>query len=115
MPSLLALALQAAAAPAAPMAGIDFDLALLPRGALDLSARRRACANPDAGTIIVCARPSGGAYPLAEMERIYGPLPPLRAETDLGGGATGSAFVQQVTLDRGAVANRVMIGIRTRF
>ena len=66
--------------------------------------------------ILVCgARRNGGAYPMAYWARIYGPEPPIRAEMNLGRGVQGRAYTEAVPMDRGAVSNRAMIGLRTRF
>ena len=74
------------------------------------------CRDGAAGDILVCgARRRGGAYPLDHWARVFGPEPPLRAEMDLGRGVQGRIHAEAVPMDRGAVSNRVMIGIRTRF
>ena len=107
------LAVQAAAAAPAPMP-IDFDLARL--RAADPFGESRVCDRTAADAIVVCGRrvPRGAAYPMAEMARRY-ERGPLVAETGLGGSVTGRAFVEAVELDRGAVSNRFMIGIRIPF
>jgi len=114
----LMLALQAAAAaPAAPapLAAIDFDLARLPPAEGGFGPPGRACRSDDPATILVCARPRGaGAYPIDEMARLFMPRP-IVAEMRLGGGATGALYGEQVGLDRGAVSNRFMVGIRLAF
>ena len=74
------------------------------------------CGAGDAADVLVCGRRrSGGAYPMAHWARIFGPEPPIRAEMDLGHGVQGRVYTEQVGLDRGAVANRILVGIRTRF
>jgi hypothetical protein len=40
---------------------------------------------------------------------------PTRAEVDLGGNVQGRVHAEAVAMDRGAVSNRVMIGIRWPF
>lgn len=114
----LMLALQAAAPPApapAPLAAIDFDLARLPPAEGGFALPGRACRSDDPATILVCARPRGaGAYPIDEMARLFMPRP-IVAEMSLGGGATGALYGEQVGLDRGAVSNRFMVGIRLAF
>ena len=107
-PALL-LSLQAAA-PAAPppreVAPIEFDIA-------SLRARSR-CA-PGAGSeIVVCGNRGGGGYRIEETARRHEPRPPV-AQFGLGGGATGRIYVESAPLDRGAVSNRVMFGIRLPF
>lgn len=112
----LVLALQAAlGAPAAasPIVAIDFDLARVrsderwtPGGA---------CRRGDPSTIVVCARRShGGDYPMEAMERLYG-VRPLLAEKQLGPGTVGRIYGEQVPMGRGAVSNRILIGVRTSF
>ena len=117
----LMLALQAAApaapAPAAPapLAVIDFDLARLPQAEGGFALPGRACRSDDPATILVCARPRGaGAYPIDDMARLFMPRP-IVAEMSLGGGATAALYGEQVGLDRGAVSNRFMFGIRLGF
>lgn len=127
MTMLLFLALQAAAAPAPappPVAGSrwfilppgtgddprDFDLAnyrLLPDPR---------CAAGGDSDVTVCGQRRGGAgsYPLERWARIFAPRP-IRAEMSLGGGATANVRLDAVPMDRGAVSNRVLIGIGTRF
>lgn len=111
----LFMALQAAAATAAPppgrlpVAAIDFDLAgyRTPGGA--------GCAGAAGAEVVVCGRRrSRGDYPLAHWDRIYAPRP-IRAETSLGGNVTGRVHVDAVPMDRGAVSNRVLVGIRMPF
>ena len=90
------------------------------RIAFDLERLRTAgpatCRGGAAGDILVCGpRRGGGAYPLAYWARVFGPEPPIRAEMDLGGGVQGRIHSEAVPMDRGAVSNRVMVGIRTRF
>ena len=85
---------------------IDFDLRYL---------RGTQCAAGAAGDIVICGRrPRGGSYPLEEMARIFA-IRPLRAEAGIGGNVTARAFAEQVGMDRGAVSNRAMIGIKLPF
>ena len=107
------LALQAAAAPAAaPPLAIDFDLASF-RSPLDLA--YRPCSRAEPGTIVVCGR-GGGAYPMAEMARRYAPHR-LVAERGLTGNLVGDVHLEQASFpaDRGAVAHRIMVGLRLPF
>lgn len=117
----LVLALQTAVAtpaPAAPpparppFAMLDFDLARY-RPA-DGDGR---CAGAGAGEVLVCGlrRRGGGAYPIDYWGRIFGPPAPIRAEMNLGGNVQGRIHAEAVTMDRGAVSNRVMVGIRMPF
>jgi hypothetical protein len=107
----LILALQAAAAHPAPvLAPIDFDLARLRPVEFGLGR----CGRADPSAIIVCGRRSRGAYPLGDMAAIFEPRP-IRAEAGFGGNLIGRVFGQSVELDRGAVSNRAMIGIRLPF
>lgn len=120
MSLVLALALQTAVAiPAAPappparpaFAMLDFDLARY-RPA-DGDGR---CAGAWAGDVLVCGpRRRGGAYPIAYWARIFGPERPIRAEMNLGGNVQGRIHAEAVAMDRGAVSNRVMVGIRMPF
>jgi hypothetical protein len=109
------LAIQAAAAPAAPLLDIDFDLARYSQAELGLG--RNACRRDDPSAIVVCARRGGGAYPLAEMARIYGPEARLVAETRLIGNLTGDVHLERgdIASDRGVVPNRIMVGLRLPF
>lgn len=114
----LMLVLQAAApaapAPAAPIA-IDFDLATVRPIDFDLRGDRPGCRRDGASEILVCGqRPRGGAYPFAEMARRYATRP-IVAEMGLGGNLTGDVHVESAPLDRGAVANRLMVRIRLPF
>ena len=117
----LVLALQAAAAatPVSPAPRwampeptenrIDFDLNRYQSPASD-------CLGAGAGDVLVCGpRRGGGAYPMARWARIFGPEPPIRAEMDLGGGVQGRIYSEAVAMDRGAVSNRAMVGIKVPF
>jgi len=126
MALILVLALQAAAparalpatprwamiAPPAGAAGVpdDFDLAsYAPRP-------DPRCLGAGGGEeVVVCGRRGGtGTYPLARMTALYAPAP-IRAEMDLGGNVQGNVHLESAPGDRGAVANRVMVGIRWPF
>jgi hypothetical protein len=107
----LMLALQAAAAPAPALPEIDFDLARYSR--IELGLGRDACRR-GGSEIVVCARRGAGAYPLEEMARIFEPGR-LIAETRLIGNVMGGVRVESVPMDRGAVSNRVMVGLRLPF
>ena len=112
MPLTLVLALQAIAAPAPapPLLDLDFDLGRYSR--LELG---RDCRRDDPSAITVCGRrSSGGAYPLEEMARIFEPGR-LIARTRIAGNLTGDVHVESAAMDRGAVSNRVMIGLRLPF
>jgi hypothetical protein len=118
MPLTLVLALQAAAATAPPTSppflDLDFDLA---RYNAELGLDDRGCNRSDPSAIIVCARrPGGGAYPLAQMARIFEPGR-LIAETHLTGNLTGNVHVERgdIAADRGAVPQRIMVGLRLPF
>lgn len=108
----LIIALQTAATPIPP----DFDLARVKPIDSDLRTQPgSACAPGEDGEIVVCGRrPGGGDYPLEAMGRLFATRP-LVAEIGLGGTVTGRAYVEQVGMDRGAVSNRAMIGIRMPF
>src|SRR5436305_15347116 len=111
--ALFLLGFQAAAAPPpppAPVLELDFDLARL-RVLPDLPGT---CDRSDPSAIIVCAR-RGGAYPLAEMARIFDRHPHLAAEVGVAGSLTADVHLQSVAMDRGAVSNRIMIGLRLPF
>ena len=109
---LLVLALQAAAtAPPAAVARIDFDLARYSETELGGGACRR----DDPSAIVVCARRGNGAYPLAEMARIFEPRR-IVAETRLTGNLMGDVHLEQGHFaDRGVVPNRIMVGLRLPF
>lgn len=111
----LILAIQAAAPAAAqlPLAPIAFDLARHRPAGQGLTGR--GCRADDPAPITVCARrPGGGAYPMDEWARIFAPRP-LRAERDLGGGATLGFHAEAVEIAPGIVSNRVMFGLRMPF
>ena len=120
----LMLVLQAAAVPAAPgpsvpsassaPTAIDFDLARYRPAGADFGLTGRGCRGDDPTPIVVCARRSGGAYPIEEMARLFA-VSPLVAEMRLGGGGTGRVYGEAVALDRGAVAQRIWVGIRLPF
>ena len=114
MSPILLLAFQAGAASASPppFLHIDFDLARFAPTELGLPGR--GCDRGDPSAITVCGRRAAGAYPLAEMARIFEPHR-LVAETRLSGNVTGDVHVESAPMDRGAVANRLMIGLRLPF
>lgn len=116
----LLLALQTTAAPPSlpeiVLTPVDFDLASVRR--LDPgggATRAPQCDRSDPDTIVVCGRrPSGGAFPIEQWQRIFA-RDPIRAEMRLTGNLVGSAVVEQVVLDRGEVSNRLMLRIRMPF
>ena len=110
MPLILVLAFQATAAPAQPLVPIDFDLARYSQNGLGPDACRR----DDPSAIVVCARRGAGAYPLAEMARIFEPGR-IVAQTRLTGNLVGDVHGESVTLDRGAVSNRAMARLTLGF
>jgi hypothetical protein len=106
--ALVILALQAAGAqPPAAVAAIDFDLAKY--------RMEPGCGTGGGSEIVVCGRrPSGGAYPYEEMERLFA-AKPLVAETDIGGGATAGAYVQRAEMPNGEISTRFVVGIKVGF
>ncbi len=116
MSLMLSFALQAAAsAPAAPVLNVDFDLADVRPTEWSIGSMAQRCDRQGPGDIVVCGRRSSeGAYPYAEMARLFEPRR-IVAETQIGRGMTGRAFVESVTLGDGAVSQRVMVGIRVPF
>ena len=87
----------------------DFDLGRYPGAGTCL---------PAAGSeVLVCGprRAGAGAYPMAYSARIFGPEPPIRAEMGLGGNVQGRIYTDAVPMDRGAVSNRALVGIRLPF
>jgi hypothetical protein len=123
MSLMLVLSLQAAAmatpaAPAPSPAVTRGDGPLVPL-AFDLARYRSqdggGCGGAGGADVLVCGRRRGGDYPMDHWARIFGPERPIRAEMDLGGGLQGRIYSDAVPMDRGAVSNRVMVGIRTRF
>lgn len=118
----LLLGLQAAV-PGAPAASaplevlpIAFDIAALARQPQSLTWSNR-CERSGGSVIVVCGNLGSGAAPL-DMEalaRIFEPNRRIVAEASLGGGVIGRTYVEAVPLDRGAVSNRAMIGIRLPF
>ncbi|MEA3014157.1 MAG: hypothetical protein QOD42_2702 [Sphingomonadales bacterium] len=111
----LLMFVQAAAAAAAPPPGplpIDFDLARY-RPARDDAAARGCAGGP--GEIVVCGRRrQGGDYPMAQWERVFATRP-LVAEIGIAGDLRGDVRLDSVVLDRGAVSNRVMVGLKLPF
>jgi len=110
------LVLQAAVPASAPSArpAIDFDLARYRPAGAGLGLTGRGCRGDDPTPIVVCARRGGGAYPIEEMARLFA-VRPLVAEMSLGGTATGRIYGESAVLDRGAVAQRILVGIRLPF
>lgn len=88
--------------------------------AFDLERLRTAgaatCRSAAAGDVLVCGARRGGAgdFPMAIWDRIFTPRP-IRAEMNLGGNVQGRIHAEAVPMDRGAVSNRVMVGIRWPF
>ena len=121
MPPILALLLQAAAAPPGTLPAIDFDLARYHAAGFDLGFGERGCRR-SGDEILVCGRRDAGAYPLERMERLYGPRR-LMAELGIAGALRGDVHVERVNLDPSAtdsalphdISNRVMIGLRLPF
>jgi hypothetical protein len=112
MAMILALAMQAAAAPAPALPDIDFDLA---RYTLrEPGQDGGACRRDDPNAIVVCARRGAGTFPLEEMARIFEPRR-LIAETRLTGNLVGDVHAESVPMDRGAVSNRAMVRLRLPF
>lgn len=118
----LVLALQAAAAEAAPPSVPRWTVSVPTAGApidFDLSRYRSAggnCLGAGVAEVVVCGRRGGaGDYPMAHWDRIFAPPPPIRAEMSLGGNVRAGIHAEARPMDRGAVSNRVMIGIGTRF
>lgn len=112
----LMLAFQTVAAPVSPpeqaIRPIDFDLAQYQSSE---NAPPETCANGDPNVVVVCGRRRGrGAYPLAEMARLFEPGR-IVAEMRLTGNLSGNVHVESAPGDRGAVANRVMIGLKLPF
>lgn len=117
----LVLALQMAAtatpAPAAPRWAVPARSA---SGPLDFDLARHqpagGCAGAGAGEVLVCGRRRSAAedFPMGHWARIFAERP-IRAEMDLGGNVQGRIHAEAVPMDRGAVSNRVMVGIRMPF
>ena len=108
-----ALLLQTAAAQASPLPAIDFDLARYHPAGFDLGFGQTGCRR-SGDAIVVCGRRGAGAYPLEQMERIYGPRR-LMADIGIAGNLRGDIHTEAVPMDRGAVSNRVMVGLRLPF
>ena len=88
--------------------------------AFDLERMRQAgrgtCLAAGPGDVLVCGprRGGAGAFPMALWDRIFAPRP-IRAEMNLGGNVQGRIHSEAVPMDRGAVSNRVMVGIHWPF
>lgn len=117
---ILALQVVASPSPPAPRWGMVRLIARDggPPAGFDLTRLRPAsgrCLIGGAGDVLVCGRRGGaGAFPMAEWDRIFAPRP-IRAEMNLGGNTQGRIHSEAVPMDRGAVSNRVMVGIRWPF
>lgn len=116
MMSLQAMAAANPPAPAAPPAPapaavrwLDFDLARY------RSSGSGTCLGAPASDVLVCGRHGRGAYPIDYWDRIFGPERPIRAEMNLGGGVQGRVYTDAVPMDRGAVSERVLVGIKLPF
>lgn len=76
------------------------------------------CAGGGGNTdVVVCGRRRARAVDRRMMDywaSIYTPGP-IRAETGLGGGLQGRAYLEDAPMDRGAISHRALIGVRTRF
>lgn len=108
----LLIFVQAAAAPAAGPLPIDFDLARY-RPAQDRATAGGCAGGP--GEIVVCGRRRQGRdYPMAQWARVFGTRP-LVAEIGIAGDLRGNVRLDSVELDRGAVSNRVMVGLKLPF
>jgi hypothetical protein len=114
MPLALFLALQAAAAPASAPGPLQLDFDLARFSAAGFGLPGRACDRGGASAIVVCGRRAAGAYPLAEMARIFEPGR-LVAETRITGNVIGDVHAESVSMDRGAVSNRAMVRLRLPF
>ena len=114
MQAALLIMLQASASASSPVPS-DFDLAALPEERPDLSAALRC--GPERGEeeeIVVCGRrPKGEDYPI-DSKADYA-RKPLRAEKDLGGGATGGIYVDSVAMPGGQVSKRITVGVKLSF
>lgn len=106
----LLLALQAAGQPVPSGTGTaGFDLARMPPSSPD------ACQGQNASEIVVCGRrQAGDGYRLKELPRTFEEKP-LRAETSIGGGVIGRAYVESVELSGGQISKRVMVGMKVPF
>ena len=112
-PALL-MAVQMAAAPALDgIAPVEFDLARVAAPQFS-TGPHSGCAPAEREAILVCGRRLEEAFPLARMEERYGTRP-LVAEMRLFGDATARLYAETAALDRGAVAQRIMIGFRLPF
>ena len=117
MSLLLALQAAAAAPPLPAIQPVDFDLARVRRFEVGDAATQVPlnCRTAEDSEIVVCGRrPSGGAYPIEEMARLFA-VEPLVAEARLFGDVTGGVGIESSTLDRGAVSNRIMVRLRLPF
>ena len=113
MPPVLALLLQAAAAPPGTLPAVDFDLARYHAAGFDLGFGERGCRR-SGDEILVCGRRGAGDYPLERMDRLYGPRR-LLANIGIAGTLRADIHNEAVPMDRGAVSNRVLIGLHLPF
>jgi len=115
MHAALLMMLQAGAGASPPMPS-QFDLAELPAAPRpDLSATLRCRADAAEDTeIVVCGRRAKGEdYPVDEQADYA--RKPIRAEKDIGGGATAGVYVDSVEMPGGQVSKRITIGIKMPF
>jgi hypothetical protein len=120
----LALALQAASVATSSPAYHHIDFELAGDGIPDVESGigQRCRRGNDPSAITVCGRRAGGAYPLRQMDRVYGPEP-LMAETHIAGNVRGNIHMQAANLDPAStdssmtedIGNRVMVGVQRPF
>lgn len=129
MSLILVLSLQAAAvatpAASAPPPAIRPGWTLVDPGVLqfgpdlrtfDLAGIRGGGCRGAAGVeVLVCAPRRGNGYPIDYWARFFPPEGPIRAEMNLGNGIQGRLYTDAVPMDRGAVSNRVLVGIKLPF
>jgi hypothetical protein len=121
---VLALALQSGSVAASSPAYHHIDFELAGDGTPDVaSGIVQSCRRGnDPSAITVCGRRAGGAYPLRQMDRVYGPEP-LMAETHIAGNVRGSIHMRAANLDPAStdssmsedISNRVMVGVQQPF
>ena len=120
MSLILALLVQAefASPPPPTLIPIDFDLARYRSADFGMGGCDR---TTDPSAITVCARRNGGGYPLARMERLYGPQH-IVADISIAGNLRGGIQIRRVDLNLGqtgsalpTISNRITVGVRLPF
>lgn len=108
MPLALLMLVQAAAPgqpPPPSEAAPDLQMRITPE---------RSCVSADPQEIVVCGRRDDDLYRLRPLPPEF-EIPPLRVETRLFDGVTGSMHLESTQLPNGMTSKRLMVSVKTRF